>query len=232
MLSPTTAWELRAILLLWLALLLTVPFNLSALSDSDDFVSSAPYGIDLPSAELLFPVAASELAQKVTFLAVPLLHRPGREGAYAALVLARLLSREDSVQNLRGFFAWATSEVEEGDRESESHLIASLLTLLALLPSLLKPNHLPLVEVFLEEKLLPHLRGSRTAAESGLIRKLVIKAKGRLWVSKLGKKYSDGDDVDLPEGLEEILDDLMGCLSDKVSGSLHHPLYHDLIESM
>ncbi|OXB38247.1 hypothetical protein LQV05_006482 [Cryptococcus neoformans] len=215
LLSPTTAWELRAILLLWLALLLTVPFNLSALSDSDDFVSSAPYGIDLPSAELLFPVAASELAQKVTFLAVPLLHRPGREGAYAALVLAKLLSREDAVRNLPGFFAWATSEIEEGDRESESHLIASLLTLLALLPSLLKPNHLPLVEVFLEEKLLPHLRGSRTAAESGLIRKLVIKAKGRLWVSKLGKKYFDGDDVDLPEGLEEILDDLMGCLSDK-----------------
>lgn len=198
-------------------MLLTVPFNLSALSDSDDFVSSIPYGIDLPSSELLFPTATSELAQKVTFLTVPLLHRPGREGAYAALVLARLLSREDAVQGLRGFFAWATSEIEDGDRESESHLIASFFTLLALLPSLLKSSHLPLVEGFLGEKLLPHLRGSRTAAESGLIRKLAIKAKGRLWVSKLGKKYSNDDDVGLPEGLEEILDDLMGGLSDKVS---------------
>ncbi|KIR54961.1 cofactor D [Cryptococcus gattii Ru294] len=214
-LSSTTTWELRAVLLLWLALLLTVPFNLSALSNSDDFVSSIPYGIDLPSSELLFPTATSELAQKVTFLTVPLLHRPGREGAYAALVLARLLSREDAVQGLRGFFAWATSEIEDGDRESESHLIASLFTLLALLPSLLKSSHLPMVEGFLGEKLLPHLRGSRTAAESGLIRKLAIKAKGRLWVSKLGKKYSNDDDVDLPEGLEEILDDLMGGLSDK-----------------
>ncbi|WVF65933.1 hypothetical protein IAT40_000671 [Kwoniella sp. CBS 6097] len=221
-LSSPEAWELRAVLLLWLALLLTVPFNLAALSDDSIAVSPVTYGIDQPSASLLFKVPTAELAQRVVLLSIPLLSRPGKEGAYSALVLARLYSREDAVQGLTGFFDWAGAEIRDGEREGEAHLIASIFEFLALLPSLLKTQHLPLVERFTEESLLPHLRGSRTAAGSGLIRKLAIKAKGRLWLAKVGQgrqgrqgQDEDEEDTDLPEGLEEWLDDLMGGLSDK-----------------
>ncbi|WRT63818.1 uncharacterized protein IL334_000743 [Kwoniella shivajii] len=216
LISSPEAWELRAVLLLWLALLLTVPFNLTALSSSTTPVSSTAYGIDLPASAILFKAPLASLGQQVASLSLPLLSRPGKEGAYSALVLARLYSREDTVQALQGFFDWASSEIQEGEREGEANFVASILEFLALLPSLLKPKHLPLLEEFIDEKLLPHLRGSRTAAGSGLIRKLAIKAKGRLWLAKLGKGYADDqDEIDLPEGLEEWLDDLMGGLSDK-----------------
>ncbi|WVQ93564.1 hypothetical protein IAU59_000639 [Kwoniella sp. CBS 9459] len=218
LLASPEAWELRAVLLLWLALLLTVPFNLTALSDESMQVSPVAYGIDQPSAALLFNAPTAELAQRVVLLSIPLLSRPGKEGAYSALVLARLYSREDAVQGLRGFFNWVGAEIRDGEREGEAHLVASALEFLALLPSLLKTQHLHLVESFIEESLLPHLRGSRTAAGSGLIRKLAIKAKGRLWLAKVGQGrigQSGEEDEDLPEGLEEWLDDLMGGLSDK-----------------
>ncbi|WVQ62666.1 uncharacterized protein L199_000813 [Kwoniella botswanensis] len=214
--SSSESWELRAILLLWLALLLTVPFNLTALSSSSSAVPpSTMYGIDLPSSLILFSTKISPLAQQVILLSIPLLSRPGLEGAYSALVLARLYSREDTVQGLPGFLEWASKEIQAGERELEAHFISSLLEFMALLPSLLKPNHLPALEGFMEDHLLPHLQGSRTAAGSGLIRKLAIKAKGRLWLAKIRKNGEDDSDLDLPDGLEEWLDDLMGGLSDK-----------------
>ncbi|WVQ80901.1 hypothetical protein IAT38_003008 [Cryptococcus sp. DSM 104549] len=210
LISAQSAWELRAVLLLWLALLLTIPFDLSALSSSSSPISTTAYGIDLPSASLLFSAPSTELAQRVTLLSIPLLNRPGKEGAYAALVLARLFSREDAVHALPGFFDWASAEIRDGDREGEANLVASLLGFLALMPGLVKPRHLTTLEEFLDGMLLPHLRGSRTAAGSGLIRKSAVKAKGRLWLCKIPK---DGEE--LPDGLEEELDDLMGGLSDK-----------------
>ncbi|WVR03591.1 hypothetical protein IAU60_000583 [Kwoniella sp. DSM 27419] len=218
--SAPDTWELRAILLLWLALLLTMPFNLAALSGTLPPSSSTQFGIDQPSAALLFNVPMSDLAQRVALLAIPLLPRPGKEGAFSALVLARLYSREDAVQGLQGFFDWANAEVSDGEREGESHLIASIFELLALLPPMLKATHLSPLESYMEERLLPHLRGSMTAAGSGLIRKLAIKAKGRLWLAKAGKGWAsqnddEAEELDLPEGLEDVLDELMGGLSDK-----------------
>ncbi|TYJ51709.1 hypothetical protein B9479_007714 [Cryptococcus floricola] len=214
LLSSSSAWELRSVLLLWFALLLTVPFNLSALSDGDDPVDSKPYGLDLSSATILFTSRTSDLAQRVTLIAAPLLHKPGREGAYAALLLARLFSRTDGVQGLRGFFAYALRELQESDREEEVHLVSSLFHLIALLPSMLPQGHLEQAETFLAQ-MFDHLRGGRTVVESGLVRKLAVKAKGRLWVTKIGRKREEGDQDDLPEGLEEVLDEFMGGLSDK-----------------
>ncbi|KAK4685879.1 tubulin-specific chaperone D, partial [Tremellales sp. Uapishka_1] len=213
LISAPSQWELRAVLLLWLALLLTVPFNLSALSPSTP--SPAAFGMDLPSLEKLFPIATSELAERVTLLSIPLLSRPGKEGSYAALVLARLFAREDAVQGLPGFLAWSGQEIMEGEREGESNLVASILMFLSLLPPLIGANHLTILHDFSEAVLLPHLRGSRTAASSGLIRKLAIKARGRWWLARIGKGWSNDEDAELPNGLEEELDDLMGGLGDK-----------------
>ena len=109
-------------------------------------------------------------------------------------------------------------ELEEGDRENEAHFVSALFEFLAILPGLLAPEHLGRLEWFTTDVLLPHLRGSRTTASSGLVRKLAVKARGRWWVAKLGHTVHKGnEDVDMPEGLEEELDDLMNGLSDKVS---------------
>lgn len=207
-LSTDDAWELRAVLLLWLALLLTVPFSLAALSDEPK-----PTGLDVRTHERLFAVPMADLAVRVTLLAVPLLHRPGREGEYAALVLARLLARDDAVQGLQGFFDWAAAELQEGEREREASLVASLLAFLAFLPAMIAPAHLRSLAHFLEDQLIPHLAGGQTSASSGLIRKLAIKARGRWWLSRLGRGYRDSEE--LPDGIEEALDDFMTALSDK-----------------
>ncbi|WWC58144.1 uncharacterized protein I303_100679 [Kwoniella dejecticola CBS 10117] len=217
LLSSPDAWELRAVLLLWLALLLTVPFNLTTLSSNTESPLSTSYGIDLPSSEILFPAGLklAPLAKQVILLSTPLLYKPGKEGAYAALVIARLYSREDASRGLEGFLEWSNKEMDDNEREGETHFITSILEFIALLPSLLKLYHLPLLQSFLDDKLLPHLKGSRTAASSGLIRKLAVKAKGRIWLAKIGKRLEDDEDVELPDGLEDWLDDLMGGLSDK-----------------
>ncbi|KAL7418710.1 hypothetical protein Q5752_006393 [Cryptotrichosporon argae] len=205
--SAQDTWELRSVLLLWLALLLTVPFSLSALS------SASPPLLDVPTFTTLFAAQPVPLAQRVTALALPILSRPGKEGAYASLVLARLYSREDAVTGLPGFWAWAGAELAAGEREAEANFTAALLNMLALLPAMIDPRHLGMVVEFMDTTLFPHLRGSRTAAGSGLIRKLAIKAKGRYWLARLGKGLLEVDD--LPEGLEEHLDDLMNGLGDK-----------------
>lgn len=152
-------------------------------------------------------------------LSLPLLHRPGKEGAYAALVLARVYCRPDAVAALPAFFTWVAGELEEGDKDSEANLVASLLEMLALLPGMLPPGHLHVLKAFTEDRLLPHLRGSRTAAGSSLVRKLAVKARGRWWVSRLtratGKDAGEGLDEWLADGLEMESDDLLSGLSDK-----------------
>lgn len=182
LLANEDAWEIRAVLLLWLALLLTVPFDLAALSS--DATPSSPY-VDARAQDRLFASPAPSLTRQTVLLAIPLLYRPGKEGAYAAFVLARLYSREDAASGLAGFLDWAGEEIREGEREGEANLIASLLEFLAIIPTLIKPERLGALENFTDDHLLPHLRGSRTAATSGLIRKLASKAKGRWWAAKL-----------------------------------------------
>ena len=220
LIASTDSWQVRSVLLLWLALLLTVPFSLSAFSD--ETVSPQLYNVDHVAAKRLLTPALAPLAERVAMLTLPLLHRPGKEGAYAALVLARVYSRPDAVAALPALFDWASAELEEGDRDGEANFAASLLSMLAVLP----PGHLYVLKGFMEDSLFPHLRGSRTAASSSLVRKLAVKARGRWWVSRLSRSIKgkapasvgqahEGLDAWLDDGLEEALDDLLAGLSDK-----------------
>ena len=189
LISGQDVWELRTVLLLWLAVLLTMPFDLAVLSQSLSTIEGLGHD---PASRLLFTTPVSSLAQKVTLISTSLLQRPGIEGSYAALVLARLYSRSDGVKGLPGFFAWAEQELQEGDRDAEGTLVASLLEFLAVIPTLITHEHLYLVEAFTADVLLPHLRGSRTAAGSGLIRKMTVKAKGRQWIARLSHSHAPG----------------------------------------
>lgn len=190
LLSGDEAWELRAVLLLWLALLLTVPFDLAALSNTEQ--ASSPF-VDLPAQQRLFVLPTSGLVRQTILLSIPLLYRPGKEGTHAAFVLARLYSREDAAGGLAGFFDWASVELRDGDREGEANFIASVFEFLGILPTLIKVQRLDTLQRFSEEDLLPHLQGSRTAAASGLIRKLAFKATGRWWLAKLRATSSASD---------------------------------------
>ncbi|KAL1413220.1 hypothetical protein Q8F55_000973 [Vanrija albida] len=76
-------------------------------------------------------------------------------------------------------------------------------------------RHLPAQERFLNDVLLPHLAGGRTSQSSGLIRKLAVKARGRWWLARLGRGLRNDPDAELPEGIEEQLDDLMSGLGDR-----------------
>lgn len=201
---------MRAVLLLWLALLLTVPFSLTALSSGE-----TPTRLDVRTHQRLFSAPTSDLAVRVTLLALPLLHSPGREGGYAALVLARLFARHDAAQGLPGFVEWAGAELAEGEREREANLVASLMAFLAVLPGMISPSHLATLCGFFDDVLIPHLAGGNTAATSGLIRKLAVKARGRWWLARLGRGFRGDPDAELPDGIEEVLDDLMSGLGDK-----------------
>ncbi|EIW73358.1 hypothetical protein TREMEDRAFT_26174 [Tremella mesenterica DSM 1558] len=210
LLCSQDAWELRAVLLLWLAMLLTVPFNLSVFS-IDQWTSSS---LDLVSKNILFSVPTAILARQVIVLSIPLLDRPGKEGVYAALVLARLYSREDVVNSLPGFLDFARQSIQEGDREAEANLVACLFSFLAFLPAMMRSERLEMMVEF-EDWLLDYLSGTRTAASSGLIRKLAVKTKGRWWLARLSSTTYKSGEVDMPEGLEAIIDSLMSGLSDK-----------------
>ncbi|ORX34799.1 armadillo-type protein [Kockovaella imperatae] len=210
--SGEDVWELRAVILLWLSLLLTVPFDLSALGESSAPLPGATQ-VDLSAFKVLFSNTVSDTARDITLLTLPLLHRPGKEGSYAALALARLFARSDGVIGLSGFLSWAGKELEEGERESEANFVASLLEFLAVLPASVPHQHLTDIQLFTDSILLPHLRGSRTAASSGLVRKLAVKAKGRWWLAVLSNQKDGGRS--LLDGLEDQLGDLLGSLSDK-----------------
>ena len=162
-------------------MLLTVPFSLKALSSDTAYASS----LDLPARAKLFASDSSGLSRQVVSLAIPLLAKPGKEGAYAALVLARVYSREDAADGLDGYWEYMKLELEEGEKDGEANLVASLLEMLALLPGMVRPRRLDSIRTF-EDWLFDYLRGTRTAASSGLIRKLAIKARGRLWTTRLG----------------------------------------------
>ena len=193
-------WELRCVLLLWLQLLLTIPFPLTAFSASQ-LPKTAP--------SRLFPTDFPPLAQTIATCMLPLLHQPGKEGTYAALILARLYARSDAARGLEPFFEYLGSDIEDGERENETHLVASTLQLLAFLPPLLAVDHLTPLARFMDEMLLPHLRGSQTVRGSGLIRKMAIKAKGRWWLRQLEGSPD-------PLGIEGEIEDLLSGLADKV----------------
>lgn len=105
--SPSTSWELRSILLLWLSLLMTIPFNLSA------FDTQAPS----TSISALISIPNMTTADQVRGICQPLLYKPSKEGEYAALTLARLFARPDCLKNLGGFLNWVEEELQshEGD---------------------------------------------------------------------------------------------------------------------
>ncbi|KAJ9100981.1 hypothetical protein QFC19_005377 [Naganishia cerealis] len=269
-LSPARSWEIRSICFLWLSLLLTVPFDLSAFDTVQPLSTTITRSSDTPLEE-----RQSDTAAQVTTIGKRALYVPSKEGEYSSLVLARLFSRRDGVSGLNDFFKWVEDQVKSGDVRSgagvESRVLASqadgsqavfltnILAMLAQLPSLLPDarTHLPRLLDFYTNVLAPRVEGttggasnsSNVVTSNGLLRKMAVKARGRWWIAMLETTMGDAgrarrnargrkvvtiesnhyvqkqgkadvqeeeEEFDPPEGLEEEIERLMDCLSDKV----------------
>jgi hypothetical protein len=95
--SPAGSWELRSTLLLWLSLLMTVPFGLSAFDEAGS--GQATGGL-------------SQTARRVETLCRPLLYKPSKEGEYAALTLAKLYARPDCITGLEPYLVWTRNDLD------------------------------------------------------------------------------------------------------------------------
>jgi hypothetical protein len=102
--SSPESWELRSVLLLWLSLLMTVPFGLSAF----DKISSGATSVNF-----------SQTAVRVEILCRPLLYKPSKEGEYAALTLAKLYARPDCMAGLNPCLEWVRGELDKKDDQHD-----------------------------------------------------------------------------------------------------------------
>lgn len=96
-LAPAKSWEIRSVCFLWLSLLLTVPFTLSAFDSTDD----------------------ERITSRVLAIGKRALGVPSKEGEYAAIALARLLARSDGVAEMEGFWAWVGERLGAGGAEGD-----------------------------------------------------------------------------------------------------------------
>ncbi|KAJ9124791.1 hypothetical protein QFC24_003160 [Naganishia onofrii] len=205
-LAAARSWEIRSICFLWTSLLLTVPFDLSAF----DTISPTPSIPSNPSTHAQEANHRLSTAAQVLTIGKRTLAVPSKEGEYSSLLLARLFSRNDGVEDLPGFFKWVEEQVRVSAGEerrpdgNQAVFLTNILALLAQLPSLL-PNartHLPKLLEFYTTVIAPHVEGTsahgpsssssssgsgstNVVTSNGLLRKMAVKARGRWWIAML-----------------------------------------------
>ena len=154
-------WEMRYILLLWLSLVVRVPFDLSRLDSSTE----------------------NSLIEVLLNLGRSYLDASGKEREAAAEFLARLLTRKDTVHSaLPSFVSWA---VETAPNETSIFKVMGILLTLASIYKYgqresLRPladQVIPLCEILLSPK-------SRFASNS-IVRKYAVKLTQRLGLAFL-----------------------------------------------
>ncbi|KAJ1932300.1 hypothetical protein EC988_009502, partial [Linderina pennispora] len=96
------SWTTRYVLLIWLSLLAMIPFDIES-------IDSGMHGLPaLEPADAEANMANMSLVKKWVALGKVYLRRPGCEMEGAAVMLSRLLSRKDTVQDLQpAFLQWA-----------------------------------------------------------------------------------------------------------------------------
>ncbi|KAJ9116353.1 hypothetical protein QFC22_004794 [Naganishia vaughanmartiniae] len=192
-LSRASSWEIRSICFLWLSLLLTVPFDLSAF-DTAQKTSPPPTTAQSnsnrdhsdPNADPDLDRDRQTTSTRVLTIGKRNLNVPSKEGEYSSLLLARLFSRKDGVERLDGFFEWVAEQLGRSSSEAaaaaaaaparvgkraegnQAVFLTNILALLAQLPSLL-PNartHLPKLLEFYTRVIAPHVEGTTAAPSS------------------------------------------------------------------
>ncbi|KAJ3341590.1 hypothetical protein HDU93_004492 [Gonapodya sp. JEL0774] len=179
-----TIWETRYILLLHLSLACMVPFDLARLDSGNWALIPGP---GAPSNEA-GSATQQNLVDRMVQVGKLYLSSTGKEGEGAAVMLARLLIRKDTVtSHLSTFLEWAMDQVKE---TSDVFLLKHLLQTLSLIYKLgqrdvLLPT-LPAVTTCLGKLTSqisgsdPAMRWDPRARSNSLMRKLVVKLSGRV----------------------------------------------------
>lgn len=102
-LAPAKSWEIRSVCFLWLSLLLTVPFTLSAFDSADDGDNGD-----------------ERITSRVLAIGKRALGVPSKEGEYAAIALARLFARSDGVAEMERFLGWTGERLDARGAEGDA----------------------------------------------------------------------------------------------------------------
>jgi len=229
-----TTWETRYSLLLWMSMLVIIPFDLSSV---DSNFNNAQENAD-------------SLVATVTELCKRYLSDSGPCREAAAICLARLLTRPDmEAVHLEQFLNWATNALEQiATRRDQKETVATdtfLVTgIFQSLTEIFKHGH--------REKLVAHipiifsrvLSVTKREGQSSLERKLTVKLVQRTgmnflppkvvsWRYQRGKRSlmsnvsqvqedqaiqqaeEEDEDYDVPEEVEDVIETLLGGLRDR-----------------
>ncbi|KAI9611466.1 hypothetical protein H4Q26_008416 [Puccinia striiformis f. sp. tritici PST-130] len=197
--SDATLWHFRYILLLWLSLICMIPFDLSRFDQLATLQTQN-----------------TSTYQYVERIGWAYLGLPGKEREAAALVLARLMLREDVFHShLLTFVEKCIGHLRTAG-EHDLFLATGIAQVLCILLELARPlqmlDALPLLhQALLETSRLPYI-----SASIGL-RKLRAKLAGRVaLVTPMNSEDSSASEDELvPESIEMIVQDLLECLQDK-----------------
>ncbi|KAI0086506.1 ARM repeat-containing protein [Irpex rosettiformis] len=206
----TWQWHLRYVMLLWMSLICMLPFDLAQFDD---------------------PKSIGKTASDVETVAKSYLSRAGVERQGAAILLARLYSRKDTNVKFPLFLDWTKDTVIQLDDLFQT--IGALQVLCELTKSAPAHQVLPFVrELF---NITSAVGASTRLASNTLIRKLRIKLVSRtllrLMPAKRKRIRSKGktlrtdsnaviddesdEDIDVPNEVENILEDLLKALQDR-----------------
>mmetsp|Transcript_1258 Transcript_1258/g.3080 ORF Transcript_1258/g.3080 Transcript_1258/m.3080 type:complete len:1481 (+) Transcript_1258:335-4777(+) len=234
-----TTWETRYSLLLWLSMLVLIPFDLETVDSSLSASGTSSQG---------------SLVATVMDLCKTFLNDSGATREAAAICLARLLTRPDMESaHLESFLSWAADTLEEiSDRRERNESRSED-------PFLITGIFQALVEIFKHghrEKLLSHIPvifsrvlrvSNRDGQVSSLERKLTVKLVQRVGLNFLpprivkwryqrgqrsllqnlnkasgdgtggstGEQEDDDDDADIAEEVEDVIEKLLSGLRDR-----------------
>ncbi|EFJ45543.1 hypothetical protein VOLCADRAFT_94333 [Volvox carteri f. nagariensis] len=110
-------WEAQTILLLWLSILILIPFDLATLDSS----TAAPGG----EADKILPY--TPLVGRILNLCQEYLHHPGGVREMAAVVLGRLLTRPDMGSAMAEFLEWCPGAVGGVDPLRQPFLLPGIM---------------------------------------------------------------------------------------------------------
>ncbi|KAF5311690.1 hypothetical protein D9611_009412 [Ephemerocybe angulata] len=204
-------WDLRYIVLLWLALICKIPFNLSQFDEPDSL---------------------GQTADALEALGREYLDRAGLEREGAALLLSRLYVRKDTGSRLSAFISWASEHVaNQGESE-----VLRVIGILQVFSEVLQSAPLDLIKDEIPKilALVTSMDKMKSFSGNTLIRKFKTKIISRVGLRILppnpnaGRrrvKTLTGDELELqmsnlqesevPEEIEVILEALLQGLEDK-----------------
>eukprot|EP00854_Cymbomonas_tetramitiformis_P010531 gene10531-12462_t len=231
-------WETQCILLLWLSILVLIPFDLATVDTS---LAAPAEGRREDTATLV---------ERIVQVSQDFLSDPGKVRDMAAVVLSKLLTRPDMGALLHTFLDWAFEVLasDKQDMESVFRLPGAALSVASIFKQGGRDILLPVAERTLDAACA--LAASPSAERNGLVRKLAVRLISRCGLTFLAPRvaawrYQRGsrsllhnllessgktapsseavdpsadeseEDFEVPEKIEDVVEQLLSGLRDK-----------------